>query len=124
MRSGTGGLKVLAPSAGLLEEFTAEKRALTKAGMAADAAHAEAARRVDYRARYREEILSCAEAVRALRDLVAEAKTRDVYLMCMCPYRTRERACHSYHLLDLARELDPTVRLLEEPPPTRARRSA
>ena len=39
---------------------------------------------------------------------MAEARTGDVYLMCMCGYRTPGRACHTYALLDLARELDPT----------------
>jgi hypothetical protein len=37
--------------------------------------------------------------------------------MCMCPYRTPGRACHTYALLDLARELDPSVRELPEPAP-------
>ena len=52
---------------------------------------------------------------------MAEARTGDVYLMCMCGYRTPGRACHTYALLDLARELDPTVRELPEPAPRRAR---
>ena len=37
---------------------------------------------------------------------------------CACArYRTPGRACHTYALLDLARELDPTVRELPEPTP-------
>ncbi len=52
---------------------------------------------------------------------MAEARTGDVYLMCMCGYRTPGRACHTYALLDLARELDPTLRELPEPAPRGAR---
>jgi hypothetical protein len=52
---------------------------------------------------------------------MAEARTGDVYLMCMCGYQTPGRACHTYALLDLARELDPTLRELAEPAPRRVR---
>ena len=69
------------------------------------------------RARFRKEIRSSPAAVSVLREVIAESKTRDVYLMCMCRYRTRERACHTYLLLDLARGLDRSVRFLAEPVP-------
>jgi hypothetical protein len=39
--------------------------------------------------------------------------------MCMCPYRTRGEACHTYLLLELARELDPALTILPEPRPRR-----
>lgn len=124
MRLGTaGGLKVLAPSAALLQAFMAKKRALVTAGMDGDEAHAEASRQIGYRARFRKEILSKPAAVKALREVIAESETGDLYLMCMCPYKTREQACHTYLLLELARELDPSVRLLPEPVPKRPRRS-
>ena len=120
MRLGTGaGLKVLAPSASLLRAFMARKRTLVKAGIHADEAHAEASRLSNYRDRFRKEIVSKPSAVKALREVIAESKTGDLYLMCMCPYKTRGEACHTYHLLELARELDPSVRLLPEPAPKR-----
>jgi hypothetical protein len=115
MRAGAGGVKVLAPSARLLREFLARKRALVRAGAASDVAHAEAHRAMGYRERYLDELRRRPGARAALERLVEEARTRDVYLMCMCPYRTRGRACHTYALLDLARELDPGVRRLPEP---------
>src|SRR5262245_41595119 len=102
MRRGTAGLPVLAPSAGLLQEFEAAKRARVTEGLPAERAHAEAARRIDYRQRFVAEIRSSAEAMAALRELVARARNEDVYLMCMCPYRATDRACHTYLLLDLA----------------------
>jgi hypothetical protein len=37
----------------------------------------------------------------------------------MCPYRTAGDACHTYVLLDLARELDPALTILPEPRPKR-----
>jgi hypothetical protein len=37
--------------------------------------------------------------------------------MCMCPYRTPGEACHTYLLLELARELDAGLTILPEPPP-------
>jgi uncharacterized protein YeaO (DUF488 family) len=117
MRAGAGGVKALAPSARLLRDFLARKRALVRAGMAADAAHAAAHRALHYRTRYQEELRARPAARAALARLLDEARTRDVYLMCMCPYRTRERACHTYALLDLARRLDPQVRRLPEPAP-------
>jgi uncharacterized protein YeaO (DUF488 family) len=117
MRAGAGGVKVLAPSTALLEEFQAKKRELVRAGAAADAAHAAAHREMGYRERYLEEIRARPGALPALRQLVAEARTRDVYLMCMCRYQTPGRACHTYALLDLAHELDPTVPELVEPAP-------
>jgi hypothetical protein len=120
MRAGAGGVKALAPSADLLAEFQARKRALVRAGARAEAAHAEAHGAMGYRARYLDEVKARPEGLAALRELLTEARNRDVYLMCMCPYRTPGRACHTYALLDLARELDPTVRELPEPAPRRA----
>jgi hypothetical protein len=120
MRAGAGGIKALAPSAELLAEFQDRKRALGRAGTTTEAAHAEAHRNMDYRARYLDEIRARPGALDALRTLLAEARSADVYLMCMCPYRTPERACHTYALLDLARELDPSLRELPEPTPRSA----
>ena len=117
MRAGTAGIKALAPSDALLAEFQARKRALVRAGAATDAAHAEAHRAMGYRERYLEEIRTRPGALPALRQLVADARAADVYLMCMCAYRTPGRACHTYALLDLARELDPAVQELPEPAP-------
>jgi hypothetical protein len=124
MRAGAGGLKVLAPSAALLRDFLAAKRALVRQGMAPDAAHAAAHRRLGYRERYLAELRARSGAIAALRGLLDEARTRDVYLMCMCPYRTRGRACHTYALLDLARSLDPRLRRLPEPVPRGQARAA
>jgi hypothetical protein len=117
MRAGAGGVKALAPSARLLREFLARKRALVRTGMTASAAHAAAHRAMAYRTRYHEELRARPAARAALARLIEEARTRDVYLMCMCPYRTPGRACHTYALLDLARRLDPRVRRLPEPAP-------
>jgi hypothetical protein len=117
MRSGTAGIKALAPSPVLMQAFLDRKKALVRQGLAADEAHARAARDLDYRRRFRVEIRESAPAMAALRALVEEARTRDVYLMCMCPYRTREEACHTYLLLEAARELDPRLALLPEPRP-------
>ena len=119
MRAGTAGVKALAPSAELLAEFQAKKRVLMRTGMPADAAHAEAHRSLGYRERYLAEIKARPGALAALRELLAEARATDVYLMCMCRYRTPGRACHTYALLDLARELDPAIRELPEPAPRR-----
>ncbi len=117
MRRGAAGLAALAPSEPLLADFMAKRRALVAAGRDPDAAHAEACRVIDYRARFRQEIRSRPEAMAALREVIARAAAGDLYLMCMCPYRTPESACHTYLLLDLARELDPAVALLPEPAP-------
>lgn len=119
MRAGTAGVKALAPSDELLAEFQARKRALMRAGATADAAHAEAHRTLGYRERFLREIRGRPDALAALRQLIAEARTGDVYLMCMCGYQTPGRACHTYALLDLARELDPSLRELTEPAPRR-----
>ncbi len=116
MRRGTRGLKILAPSEELLRDFHEEKLRLRAAGVSSGEAHAEACRRIDYRRRYREEFRARPGALDALRVLVREARSGDVYLMCMCPYRTPDRACHTYLLLDLAAELDPGLTLLAEPP--------
>jgi hypothetical protein len=115
MRAGTAGIKALAPSPELLADFQGKKRELMRAGKSADDAHTEAHRALGYRERYLGEIKARPEAVAALRALIAEARDRDVYLMCMCRYKTPGRACHTYALLDLAQELDPAVRLLPEP---------
>jgi uncharacterized protein YeaO (DUF488 family) len=117
MRAGTAGVKALAPSDELLAEFQARKRALMRAGATADAAHAEAHHALGYRERFLAEIRGRPDGLAALRQLVAEARTGDVYLMCMCGYQTPGRACHTYALLDLAREMDPTLRELTEPAP-------
>ena len=53
----------------------------------------------------------------ALRSLVTEARERDVYVMCMCSYRTPDEACHTYLLLELAREIDSGIEILPEPRP-------
>ena len=122
MRRGTAGLSVLAPSGALLEAFESAKRALIAAGLPRERAHAEASRRTDYRRRVQREIRGSAHAMRALRDLIARARREYVYLMCMCPYRTFDRACHTYLLMDLAAKLAPNLVLLSEPRP-RARAS-
>jgi len=117
MRAGTAGVKALAPSPELLAEFQAKKRGLMRTGMPAEAAHTEAHRALGYRERYLAEIRTRPGALAALRELVTAARSGDVFLMCMCPYRTPGRACHTYALLDLAKELDPGVRELTEPAP-------
>ncbi len=117
MRAGIGGVKALAPSPELLADFQTRKRDLMRRGAKADSAHAEAHRTLSYRERYLEEIRSRPGALDALRALIAESRTHDVYLMCMCGYRTAERACHTYVLLDLARELDPSLQEAREPAP-------
>jgi hypothetical protein len=121
MRAGTAGIKALAPSPELLADFQAKKRALIRVGKTADQAHAEAHSVLGYRERYLAEIKARPDAMTALRALTDEARERDVYLMCMCRYDTPGRACHTYALLDLARELEPGTRLLTEPSPRRAR---
>lgn len=119
MRAGTAGIKALAPSPELLADFQAKKRALIRVGKTADQAHAEAHSVLGYRERYLAEIKARPDAMAALRALIAEARERDVYLMCMCRYNTPGRACHTYALLDLARELERNVRELPEPAPKR-----
>jgi hypothetical protein len=119
MRAGAAGIKALAPSPELLDEFQAKKRALLRVGKTADRAHAEAHSLLGYRERYLAEIRARPEAMTALGALVREARERDVYLMCMCRYETPGRACHTYALLDLARELDQGLRELAEPVPKR-----
>jgi hypothetical protein len=118
MRAGRAGVKALAPPDDLFADFSREKSAARRAGATAEEAHAEAFRRTGYDERFRRHILSDADAKRALRTLVDEARAGDVYVMCMCPYRTPGRACHTYLLLDLAGELDPRVRILPEPKPS------
>ena len=119
MRAGSAGVKALAPPADLFEAFRREKAALTKQGLTSDRAHAEAFRRTHYRQRFLSHIRSSASSMQALERVIADAREHDVYLMCMCPYRTADDACHSYLLLELARELEPTVTILPEPRPKR-----
>ncbi len=119
MRRGTAGLTELAPSTALLEAFERRKKSFIAGGARSDEAHALAADRCDYRERFKREIRRRAAALTALRALVDESKSRDVFLMCMCPYRTIDRACHTYLLLELAAELDPSVEIIDEPCPTR-----
>jgi len=122
MRAGAAGIKALAPSTELLTEFQERKRALVRAGTAPEVAHRAAHEAMGYRERYLAEIKSRPDAIAALRALIAEVRTSDVYVMCMCPYRTPGRACHTYALLDFAKELDPAVRLLPEPAPRGVKR--
>jgi len=120
MRAGRSGVKALAPPLDLFEDFSREKAAVKQAGGTAEQAHAEAFRRTRYRERFRAHIDGSAESRAALHTLVTQAKTQDVYVMCMCPYRTAGEACHTYLLLELARELDGALELLAEPRPRRA----
>ena len=117
MRAGRAGMKTLAPPDDLFADFSREKAEAKRAGAPAAEAHAAAFARTHYAERFRKHILAGAESPDALRTLIEESKTRDVYLMCMCPYRTPGGACHTYLLLDLAREMDPAVRILPEPSP-------
>lgn len=117
MRSGRAGVKALAPPADLFADFGRAKVEARRTGASAAEAHATAFRRTRYRARFRRHILSSLDSREALRTLVEESRARDVYLMCMCPYRTPGQACHTYLLLDLAREMDPAVRIVPEPAP-------
>src|SRR5262245_29085840 len=121
MRAGRAGVKELAPPPDLFADFLHEKTALKKAGGGPEQIHRQAFFNVRYRARYLEAIRTSSEAMRALGDIVDEGRSGDVYLMCMCPYRTPGEACHTYLLLELARELDPELAILPEPAP-RARR--
>jgi hypothetical protein len=118
MRAGAAGVKALAPPVDLFEAFRREKVALKTAGASADRAHADAFTRTDYRRRFLSSVRSSPASMQALDRIVAEARERDVYLMCMCPYRTPDEACHSYLLLELALELDPTT--IFEPRPSAA----
>jgi len=117
MRAGRAGVKALAPPEGLFADFSREKAAARRAGAPAADAHALAFRRARYPERFRRHMRADPAARHALSALVAEARTRDVYVMCMCPYRTPGGACHTYLLLELAQELDPALRLLPEPRP-------
>lgn len=122
MRGGKGGLKALAPSPELLNDFMAAKQAALREGSDREAAHMEAFRRTKYRDRFLSQIKSDPAAREALGRLIEEARDRDVYLMCMCPARTPGRACHTYLLLELAQARDAGVRLLKEPAPSRGPR--
>ncbi len=119
MRAGAAGVKALAPPVDLFEAFRHEKATLKKAGASADRAHADAFTRTDYRRRFLSSVRSSPASMQALERIVAEARERDIYLMCMCPYRPPGEACHTYLLLELARELDPTLTILPEPRPKR-----
>jgi hypothetical protein len=123
MRAGRAGVKPLAPPEDLFADFSREKAAAKHAGASAEAAHATAFRRSRYRTRFRRHIRGSADSRAALRALVDEARAGDVYVMCMCPYRTPGDACHTYLLLELAKELDRKVKLLREPRPAGAPRS-
>ncbi len=117
MRAGRAGLKALAPPPDLFADFQREKAALRKTGLDAARRHVETFRRTRYRERYLGAIRASREAVAALRAIVDEACAGDVYLMCMCPYRTPDEACHTYLLLELAREMDAGLTILPEPRP-------
>lgn len=117
MRAGRAGLKELAPPPDLFADFQREKAALKKPGRDAGQIHLETFRNVRYRERYLDAIRTNPEAMQSLRALVGDARTRDVYLMCMCSYRAPGEACHTYLLLELARELDGDLGILPEPPP-------
>jgi hypothetical protein len=117
MRAGRAGVKALAPPDDLFADFSREKAAARRAGATAEAAHLAAFRRSRYRARYRRHVLGNPESRAALRALVEEGKRAPVFVMCMCPYRTAGQACHTYLLLELARELAPGLRIAREPKP-------
>lgn len=119
MRAGRAGLKELAPPPDLFEDFQREKAALKRPGRNAAQVHADTFLRVRYRERYLRYVRASAASMAALRTIVDEAASGDVYLMCMCPYRTAGEACHTYLLLELARELAPMLEILPEPPPRR-----
>jgi len=118
MRAGRAGVKALAPPDDLFADFTRAKADAKRSGTSAEDAHATAFRHAHYAKRFRDHILSHAESREALHALIEESKDRDVYLMCMCPYRTPGEACHTYLLLSLARELDRSARIIAEPAPT------
>ena len=109
MRAGRAGVKELAPPPDLFADFQREK--------AAGTTHLETFRRVRYRERYLQAMRGSDVAMRTLRALVDEARSRDLYLMCMCPYRAEGEACHTYLLLELAHEMDPHLAILPEPRP-------
>lgn len=124
MRAGRAGVKALAPPDDLFADFSREKGAARRAGATAEAAHTLAFQHTRYRDRFRRHILGSAPSRAALRALVEEAKAGNVYVMCMCPYRAAGEACHTYLLLELAREADPTLRILPEPRPAAPARPA
>jgi len=70
MRLGPGGLKILSPSKQLLSEFKEKKAGLMKGGMGPGEAHAEAFRLVNYRERFRREVLSNPDVVKAMGVLI------------------------------------------------------
>jgi hypothetical protein len=121
MRAGRAGLKDLAPPVDLFADFQRDKAARKKPG-GDPGLHAEVFERVQYRDRYLRHIRSSAGSMAALRAIIDEASAGDVYLMCMCPYRTAADACHTYLLLELARELAPALVILPEPQPRRLAR--
>jgi hypothetical protein len=117
MRAGRAGLKELAPPPDLFADFQREKAALTRGNRDAARLHVETFERVGYRERYLGHIRANAQSMAALRQIVQAARSDDIYLMCMCPYQTAGGACHTYLLIELARELDPTLEILPEPRP-------
>lgn len=114
MRAGAAGIKALAPPVDLFEDFGREKSLLLAAGTAASEAHVGAFGRTHYRERFMRAMRGEASQV-ALRMIVDQARTVDLFLMCMCPYRAVGESCHTYLLLELARELEPTLTMLPEP---------
>ena len=119
MRAGKAGVKELAPPPDLFDDFNREKKAVLAEGWKADHAHYTAFRRTRYRDRFAEHVRASPESLATLRALIEESRRGDVYVMCMCPYQAAGDSCHTYVLLELARELDPTVALLDEPRPKR-----
>jgi hypothetical protein len=117
MRAGTAGRKELAPPPDLFADFQREKAGLKKSGLDPGQLHGETFERVSYRERYLRYIRTSAQSMAALRAIVDEARAKDLYVMCMCPYQTPGQACHTYLLLELAREMAPDVEILPEPRP-------
>src|SRR5215467_5151923 len=81
MRAGRAGVKALAPPEDLFEDFSREKAAARRGGVSGEDAHAAAFRRTQYPERFRRHVLRSAASRAALRDLIEESKTRDVFVM-------------------------------------------
>ncbi|MCX7750359.1 MAG: DUF488 domain-containing protein [Candidatus Bipolaricaulota bacterium] len=103
----------LAPSAQLFRDFTAAKKRFTPDSGYASPIH-YAWEECDYERRFRAQILGDSRALARLRELSAQAKDRDVFLVC---YEGDDKPCHRKLLLAMAQEefgavVDPTpVRL-------------
>src|SRR4029453_13889936 len=65
MGAGAAGVKALSPPVDLFEAFRREKAALTKEGLTADRAHAEAFRRTHYRERFLSHVRSSPSSMQA-----------------------------------------------------------